>query len=213
MALVTVSDIETYMDISLTNKQEDAAEIIIAGLEAELEAFLDRPLVQGTFTETHRVPNDVMGHTENSFYYDYGLSDALAPYTPRVIYTPAHVVYLQNSPVLSVTTVTITSPYPDATPRTLVAESDYVTRPFGIEITNAYANDRVTVTYVAGLDGGNIPLFKSLILRAAAREMQNMYDDTVGLKDLTTRNIAPLETGFTERELLSVKKYKRVRIS
>ena len=51
------------------------------------------------------------------------------------------------------------------------------------------------------------------MLRAAAREMQNMYDDTVGLKDLTTRNIAPMETGFTDRELAGIRKYRRVRIS
>jgi hypothetical protein len=43
--------------------------------------------------------------------------------------------------------------------------------------------------------------------------MQNMHDDVVGIKDLETRNVAPLETGFTERELLSVKRWKRVRIA
>ena len=78
---------------------------------------------------------------------------------------------------------------------------------------NAYANDQIDITYTAGLDGANIKAFKILILRAAAREMQNMYDDTVGLKDLNTRDIAPLETGFTERELASIKRYRRVRVS
>ena len=52
-----------------------------------------------------------------------------------------------------------------------------------------------------------------LILRAATREMQNMHDDVVGIKDLEPRNVAPMETGFTERELLSVKKYRRVRVA
>ena len=56
-------------------------------------------------------------------------------------------------------------------------------------------------------------MFKSLMLRAATREVQNMHDDTVGLKDLTTRNVAPLETGFSERELQSIKRYRRVRVS
>ena len=40
-----------------------------------------------------------------------------------------------------------------------------------------------------------------------------MHDDVVGIKDLEPRNVAPMETGFTERELLSVKKYRRVRVA
>ena len=88
-----------------------------------------------------------------------------------------------------------------------------MTRDYGIDLFNAYANDRVEVTYTAGLDGANIKAFKILLLRAATREMQNMHDDVVGLKDLTTRNVAPLETGFSDRELMSIKRYRRVRVS
>ena len=51
-----------------------------------------------------------------------------------------------------------------------------------------------------------------LILRAASREMQNMHDDVVGIKDLNPRNVAPLETGFTERELLALRRWRRRRI-
>jgi hypothetical protein len=43
--------------------------------------------------------------------------------------------------------------------------------------------------------------------------MQNMHDDVVGVKDLNPRNVAPLETGFLEKELIAVKKYKRRRIA
>jgi len=75
------------------------------------------------------------------------------------------------------------------------------------------ANDVVTITYTAGLDGDNIPAFKLMILRAATREMQNMHDDVVGVKDLNTRNVAPLETGFTDRELMALKRYRRVRVA
>jgi hypothetical protein len=56
-------------------------------------------------------------------------------------------------------------------------------------------------------------MFKLMILRAATREMQNMHDDVVGVKDLNTRNVAPLETGFSDRELASVRKYRRVRVA
>jgi hypothetical protein len=62
------------------------------------------------------------------------------------------------------------------------------------------------------LDGENLSLFKLFILRAATREMQNMHDDVVGVKDLNPRNVAPLETGFTEKELLALRRYRRRRI-
>lgn len=213
MALVTLSDVQTYMDITLTNKQEDAAEIIIAGLEAELEAYLNRPVEPTEFSETYRVPEQGRGYADHNYYYNYATDSVTSLSSPGIIYVPTHVLYLENSPVISVSSVTVTASTPNATPVVQDIERDYVPRPYGIDMYNAFANDKIDITYTAGLDGQSIKVFKSLILRAAAREMQNMYDDTVGLKDLTTRNIAPLETGFTERELASVKRYKRVRIS
>jgi hypothetical protein len=63
------------------------------------------------------------------------------------------------------------------------------------------------------LAGENIPALKLIILRAASREMQNMHDDVVGLKDLETRNVAPLQTGFLESELMTLKRYRKNRIS
>jgi hypothetical protein len=43
--------------------------------------------------------------------------------------------------------------------------------------------------------------------------MQNMHDDVVGIKDLESRNVAPLETGFSEMEINSVRRYRRRRVS
>jgi hypothetical protein len=54
---------------------------------------------------------------------------------------------------------------------------------------------------------------KLIILRAASREVQNLHDDVVGMKDLTTRNVAPMVTGFTPEEMNSVKRWRRVRIA
>ena len=44
MALVTPADLKTYMDISLTNRQLDAAELVLAGLQSEMEMYLRRPI-------------------------------------------------------------------------------------------------------------------------------------------------------------------------
>tara|TARA_B100000287_G_scaffold38116_2_gene34960 strand:- start:6668 stop:7657 length:990 start_codon:yes stop_codon:yes gene_type:complete len=329
MALVTVSDIETYMDIDLDNKQEDAAQFIIDGLESELVAYLRRPVSVTSFTETYRVPEVGRGVAQNNHYHNYTTDPSYSTTlsSPGILYTPTWVLYLNESPVVSITDLTITpatasgnkttvkldlagatngtyaagdatvyyidsTTDPDdpdvyaytntesitvasntatnksfqavkasknynsvanggkipngtggsgpsftgssgdqggtatvnsgsalsggtdgATAVAQVAETDYIKRKYGVDLYNAYANDTINITYTAGLDGANIKAFKILILRAAAREMQNMYDDTVGLKDLTTRDIAPLETGFTERELASIKRYRRVRVS
>ena len=213
MALITVADIKTYMDISLTNTQEDAAQFIIDGLQAELEAYLRRPVERTAFTETYRVPDVGRGVVNHQYYYNYTTNPETTLTSPGIIYTPMYTLYLDNSPVVSVASVSITPATASATATTQIAETDYVTRKYGLDLYNAYANDRITVTYTAGLDGANIKLFKTLMLRAATREMQNMHDDVVGLKDLTTRNVAPMETGFSDRELFSIRRYRRVRVS
>jgi len=82
-------------------------------------------------------------------------------------------------------------------------------RKFGVEIPQATNSEILNIVYVAGLDGLTIPSFKLQILRAAARELQNMHDDTVGMKDLETRNIAPIEIGFSDAELRSLKRHQR----
>lgn len=91
--------------------------------------------------------------------------------------------------------------------------SEYTVRRYGLDIYTGFANDIIKVTYRGGLDGDNIKMFKLMILRAATREMQNMHDDVVGVKDLNPRGVATVETGFLETELMQLKKYSRRRIA
>ena len=42
MALVTIADVKTFMDISLSLTQEDACQIVLDGLQSELETYLKR---------------------------------------------------------------------------------------------------------------------------------------------------------------------------
>lgn len=214
MALITVSDVTTYMDITLTNTQEDAVAMIIAGLESELETFLRRPIEQTEFTEQYRIPANPMGVSSRPYFDSSGHDvPTNTEYYHPPLYVPQFTLYLENSPVISVSSVTITPATAGGASVGQVAETDYIVRKYGIDLLNVSSNDIVDVTYTAGLDGPNIKAFTTVLLRAASREVQNMHDDVVGLKDLTTRNVAPLETGFTERELQSVKRYKRVRVS
>lgn len=91
--------------------------------------------------------------------------------------------------------------------------NDYRVQRYGLELYRGFPNDVVEVTYSGGIDDESTQkMFKLMILRAATREMQNMHDDVVGVKDLNSRNVAPLETGFMEKELMAMKRYRRRRI-
>lgn len=59
MAILTYTDLERFMGKTFTDDQEDAAAIILASLEAELEYFLNRPLGARLYTEEEHklVPN------------------------------------------------------------------------------------------------------------------------------------------------------------
>lgn len=212
MALVTAADLKVYMDISLTNRQMDAADLVLAGLQSELEMFLRRPIEVDTFTEVHRIPSSHTGIPMSSFFVNSnptGESFYGSTVDNTTYLDPPTTVYLLNTPVISVSQVKHKPLM--GTEVTLVNEVDYVVRGFGVDVFRAYADDQITVTYTGGLDGANIPVFKLMILRAATREMQNMHDDVVGVKDLETRNVAPLQTGFLETELMALKRYRKNR--
>jgi hypothetical protein len=208
--LVSIVELERYMDIKFSNRQLHAAEYVLEGLQSELETWLRRTIEVLTLTETYVVESNSVGVPTSSFFYDVSLDTTERPMT---WFHPPYTLYVRNSPISSVETITVTSPTPGSVPEVLVEGTDYVVRRYGVDIYRTFANDSIEIEYSAGLAGSEIKIFRLLILRAASREMQNMHDDVVGIKDLETRNTAPLTTGFSEEELRSVKKWKRVRVS
>jgi len=215
--LVGINDIKTYMDISLTARQEDAAEIILAGLQSELEGYLRRPIEVTEFEEEHVLPSNHTGLPMGSFLTTMRSSGGLMnSYTTvdsidsTTWAYPPPTIYLKNSPVVEILEVRVKPLF--GSDRVLVEEQDYTKRVYGLDYYYGYADDRVTITYTAGLDGAAIPVFKLLILRAATREMQNMHDDVVGVKDLNPRGVSVTSTGFLDSELSSVRRYRRVRV-
>ena len=291
MALVTVSDLKTYMDINFSNRQEDAAQYVIDGLQSELETYLRRPIEVASFTEQYVLESDHVGLPMGStIFNDFYQASDIDPVGLMTYGTPPPTVYFNNSPVISVQSVTLTNMSEsnrvlgEAIKRTATVTSvtvsgttvvytasnhgftvgqniavsglstsalnlksniissvatnnftvtqsglsagtfaqtgtvvasgfDYVVRKFGIDFYLGFANDILNVTYTAGLTGGNTPMFKLMILRAASREVQNMHDDVVGIKDLGAREVALQETGFLEKELNSVRRWRRNRIA
>lgn len=284
--LVSVAELTTYMDISLSLRQQDAAELVLNGLQSELESYLRRPIELQTTTESHVLPSYFQGVPATSFFYDQSLDTTDRPIN---YIQPSVVISLRNTPVVSISSVRIRSLGDSGTylaealkreanitgatqsgtsvtftannhgfkigqivnvsgatpsvydtsgkvissvstntftigeyPAGLAAYSsggaatasgnDYTVHRYGLEIYRGFPNDIIDVTYQGGLDGEEIHTFKLMILRAATREMQNMHDDVVGVKDLNPRNVAPLETGFTEKELLALRRWRRRRI-
>ena len=215
--LVAVSDLTNYMDIRFSLRQQDAAEMVLAGLQSELESYLRRPIEVDVFVEEHVLPGSQHGVPMGTFLSMdnssmYGDSFYRTSPVDNMIYAePPNTIYLRNSPVVSVTSITVKPQ--NGTLRTLTENTDYIVRRYGVDYFYGFDNDLVTITYTAGIDGATVPMFKLLILRAATREMQNMHDDVVGVKDLNTRNVAPLVTGFLDSELASVRRYRRVRVA
>ena len=285
--LVSISDLIVYMDITLTNRQRDAAEMVLLGLQSELEAYLRRPIELVEFTEQHVIPSYFQGVPATSFFYDSSL-DTTGNFINYI--QPSVVLPLRNTPVVSISKVRIKSlgetgvnlgealqrqasvtaaartgtsitytatahgftvgqrvyvkdmapngynvpakeitavtennftvggidtslgVTTDATGTATATGNDYVIHRYGLEMYRGFPNDTVEVTYRGGLDGDQIHVFKLMILRAATREMQNMHDDVVGIKDLNPRGVAPMETGFLEKELMAIKRWRRRRI-
>ena len=209
--LVSASDLSKYMDIRFSNRQEEAAEFVLEGLQSELESYLRRPVEPTFFEETYVLESNHVGVPMSSFFTNE--SSASTDSISMVSYMqPPQTVYLRNSPVIEVDEVTLKQ-QGAATATTLTEGVDYVVRRYGIDLFRGFANDIIGVSYTAGLAGDGIKVFRLMILRAATREMQNMHDDVVGIKDLETRNVAPLETGFLEKELLAVKRWRRSRVA
>lgn len=213
--IVSKTDLKNYMDISLTARQEDAADLILAGLQSELEAYLRRPITVSEYEEEYRLDSMHSGVPMGTFLTtadnNYNTSYEQSNTNDLTIWSsPPPAIYVKNTPVISITEVKVKPLF--SAERVLENEIDYVKRPYGIDYYYGYPDDLITITYEAGLDGENIPVFKLMILRAATREMQNMHDDVVGVKDLNPRGVAPVETGFLDSELASLRKYRRNRI-
>lgn len=286
--LVSVSELRTYMDVSLTNRQVDAAELVLSGLQSELETYLGRPIEVEEHVEEYTIPSSAYALPETSFFYegDRSTTQSMVEHVIPAVHLP-----LRKSPVISVasvflssittqmylgevaqknatisaatstssfityttlsahkitvgqrvslsnvtpvnynftaaevlevtsTTFKIKNPTGSALPAyvsggsALAVGSGYIVHRWGLEVFGGVPNDILTVTYTGGLDGSNIATMKLMILRAATREMQNMHDDVVGVKDLNPRNVAVAETGFLEKELSILKSFRRRRIS
>lgn len=207
MSLVTVGDLQNYADWTFTPTQQQAAEVVLAGLQIEMETYLRRPVEVSRYREKYSIPSSYKPSPMNPTFFDGNDTTGVT----QQYMLESYMLSLDHSPVGRVYEVTASTPT-GSTTKTLTEGVDYVVRDFGIEFfSNVGADFSINVTYDAGLEGKDIDYFRLVILRAAIREMQNMHDDVVAVKDLETRNVGPLETGFNENELAMLKRWRRIR--
>ena len=203
--IVTAEELAIYMDIQrFTNRQEDVANLVLAGLQSEIETILRRPVSVDEYVETYTVDETYLNGRAS--FFPMSNNDLTYP-------MPPYPLTLRNSPVVAIGQIR-TRNYPGYGIGwvTQTPGVDYTVRRWGVDLYKVNANDQVEVTYTAGLDGASIPFIKISILRAAARELINQIDDVVGIKDLQTRDIPRKETGFTVDEIEVFQRWKRHQI-
>lgn len=206
MPLVSTDEMIKYMDISFSPRQREGVSFVLEGLEAELEAYLKRPVDVSTFTERYVIYPE----------YTYGEPWHVSGFSPVAFSGALPLgIGLRNTPVISIESVHVGSVGDTIdVPQLQIGEEDFIMAPYGLDILYGLsAFQTVVVNYTAGQVGPETRVFKLLIMRAASREISNLHDDNVGIQEYEARNVAPaLATGFSDKELLSVKRYKRQRI-
>lgn len=207
--LVQPSDLALYMDHRFDNRMTDIAEMILAGVQGEIEAFLGRPIEVDEWNEEYVIPEDHLLISASAYFYDRTLSSEYDHLSSIV--QPPYQVHLRNSPVVNVSLVRV-KPRGLSTWSTLIAGTHYIPTRWGVDLWNAIQYDQVNVVYTAGLDGTTIPYLKLMVMRVAAREMQTRVDDVVGIKDLQTNEAVPTTIGLSDDEKKTLSRWKRRQI-
>jgi hypothetical protein len=127
------------------------------------------------------------------------------------IVQPPYVLHLRNSPVVSIEQVRVRSLNREEW-RVMTSGLQFSNSRWGIDMFTVVGLDEVEVTYTAGLESQATPYLKLVILRVASREMQNLTDDVVGLKDLNTREVAIRDVGLTDADKATLKRWRRRQI-
>jgi hypothetical protein len=195
-SLASVEDLVAYMsNIQLEAEQYQAAELVLDGVEAEVEAFIGRPLVSGPQAETAYMSDNgtgfvrlagtpvisvesvsILGQTLNTSSYQIGPGGIflIMPYI--------------NTPALFITSYG---------PSGITAPAD----PTGVPII---------VNYTGGLPAAAARQLRLEILRIAANEMQNRHDDVLGVSGEGRTSPPPLlPVGLDDNARERLSRFKR----
>lgn len=193
MALVTVTDLKTYMSsVSFTNAQAQTAQMVLDGTQEELELYLGRPVQPVQVREKRRSD---------------GSGDIALSVTPvqRVID-----VRLLTQTDSTIPTKDVTPLSPEEVDRIWDAmPEDNITIPGGIYVGRWFT--WYIVEYIGGYNGYVDNALKLAILEVASRTMTVNHDDVLSIKDDIARepaNEARIQKGWRDEEL---KRFDRIR--
>jgi hypothetical protein len=197
------------MDQRFSNRQRDVAELVLAGVQGEIEAFLRRPIETEEYEEEYFVAEDHLIISATAYFYSRSMDSSFE--SLALVAQPPLQVRFDHTPVQSISECQIKGRL-DEEWRVLEEGRDFMMTKWGADIWAAFQYDHIQVTYTAGLASDAIPYLKLMIIRIAAREMQTQTDDVVGIKDVQTREGRPMAVGLSEDEKRTLKRWKRKQI-
>lgn len=199
--LVSAEELSDYMSgIRLNEVQMRAAETVLAGVQADLEDYLHRPLEPVRAREMVRVDRSGFLNVRNTpvqyvlRIQDYGSTLPSVPSGVVPNYTPDSTLLL---------------PLSDYAP---MNNGEDLIVPGGVKY--GAPGNYVLIEYVAGGSRRiieRLPQIKLAIMRVAAREVQFMHDDTMSLRNGNAQPPADTipQKGWTEDELRRFDRLRR----
>lgn len=199
--LVSAEELSDYMSgIRLSETQLRSAEAVLAGVQADLESYLHRPVEPVRARELVRVDRSGyvnVRHTPVQAVLRIQSYGSTLPTPPRNVvpnYTPS---------------TDLSIPLTDYAP---VNTGDAMIVPGGVRFGNP--GDYVLIEYLAGASRriiDRLPQIKLAIMRVAAREVQFMHDDTMSLRNASASPPADtiVQKGWTQEELQRFDRLRR----
>jgi hypothetical protein len=195
MAIASVADLRNYMSgVSLSAKQDAAAQMALDGVQEELELYLGRPVQPVQVREVRRA--DATG-------------DIALTVTPVIRVLSLRPVTATEATEYTTTIVPLADVAEDATRNYDTAPEQSWIAPGGIVVGAAFGY--YVVEYVGGYNGWGDKGLKLAILEVASRTMTVNHDDVLSIKDDIARepaNAASIQKGWRDDEL---KRFDRIR--
>lgn len=184
MGVVTVPEFRNYLSgLNVSDIQEQSMSMTLAGVQSELEKYLNRPVQEQRVMEEADVE-------ENGNVY-LGVTPIVAVYG---IYYPGPLGEAD-----------LNNPINVASPSFFRKNSNYLR-------LGLYAGGTVFVDYKGGINGDKNPGIKLAIMRVAAREFMHNHGDSMSLSNTEARpesDPTPTPKGWTVDELTQFDRLRR----
>jgi hypothetical protein len=195
MAIVTVGELRSYMSgVSLTAGQVASAQLVLDGVQEELELYLGRPIQPVQVRESRR--SDIMG--------DIALS-----VTPVIRVLSIRPITSTEVTEYTTTPIDLSDVDDEASRNVDMAPEQSFIVPGGINVGYQFA--WYTIEYVGGYNGWVDNAMKMAVLEVASRTMTVNHDDTLSIVDglASPPQAAPTQKGWTDDELKRFDRQRR----